>query len=171
MRGLSHRVTSTRGTRQTSRPRAIRTSSRTRSRDGRRTFIPYVLQEALDKGFYDELIPVAGPDGIAWSRRLAAEEGIFTGISGGSTFAVAMKLAETAPDGSDHAGHVAGHGRTLSLDTAFRGDCRRHDGGRVGDFAIHTHRADGGGVTGRTGCDVRVQPGRQASTPRRVHTS
>ncbi|MEO1308175.1 MAG: pyridoxal-phosphate dependent enzyme [Pseudomonadota bacterium] len=63
-------------------------------------FIPYVLQETLDKGYHDELIPVAGPDGIAWSRRLAAEEGIFTGISGGSTFAIAMKLAETAPDGS-----------------------------------------------------------------------
>lgn len=63
-------------------------------------FIPFVLQEAIDKDYYDELLPVAGPEGIAWSRRLAAEEGIFTGISGGSTFAVAMKLAETAPDGS-----------------------------------------------------------------------
>ncbi len=63
-------------------------------------FIPLVLQEALDKNFYDELIPIPGPEGIAWSRRLAAEEGIFTGISGGSTFAVAMKLAETAPEGS-----------------------------------------------------------------------
>ncbi|THH38322.1 pyridoxal-phosphate dependent enzyme [Aliishimia ponticola] len=63
-------------------------------------FIPWVLQEALDKKLYDDLIPVAGPDGIAWSRRLAAEEGIFTGISGGSTFAVSMKLAETAPEGS-----------------------------------------------------------------------
>jgi cysteine synthase A len=63
-------------------------------------FIPWVLQEAIDNGFYDELIPVPGVDGIAWSRRLAAEEGIFTGVSGGSTFAVAMKLAETAPDGS-----------------------------------------------------------------------
>ena len=63
-------------------------------------FIPYVLQEALDKGFYDELIPVPGPEGIAWSRRLAAEEGIFTGISGGSTFAVSMKVAENAPEGS-----------------------------------------------------------------------
>ncbi len=50
--------------------------------------------------YYHELIPVAGPDGIAWSRRLAAEEGIFTGISGGSTFAVAMNVAETAPEGS-----------------------------------------------------------------------
>ena len=63
-------------------------------------FIPWVLQETLDKGFYDEMIPVAGPEGIAWSKRLAAEEGIFTGISGGSTFAVAMKVAEGAPEGS-----------------------------------------------------------------------
>jgi cysteine synthase A len=63
-------------------------------------FIPFVLQEALDKGNYDALIPVAGPDGIAWSRRLAAEEGIFTGISGGSTFAIAMDLAKDAPEGS-----------------------------------------------------------------------
>ncbi|MBF9029794.1 cysteine synthase A [Rhodobacterales bacterium HKCCE3408] len=63
-------------------------------------FIPYVLQEAIDGSYYDELLPIAGADGIAWAKRLAAEEGIFTGISGGSTFAVAMKLAETAPEGS-----------------------------------------------------------------------
>jgi cysteine synthase A len=63
-------------------------------------FIPYVLQEAIDNAYYDELLPVAGPDGIAWSKRLAAEEGIFTGISGGSTFAVAMELAKDAPEGS-----------------------------------------------------------------------
>ena len=63
-------------------------------------FIPWVLQEAIDNSYYDELIPVAGPEGIEWSRRLASEEGIFTGISGGSTFAIAMNLAETAPEGS-----------------------------------------------------------------------
>ncbi len=63
-------------------------------------FIPWVLQEAMDQSYYDDLIPIAGPDGIAWSKRLAAEEGIFTGISGGSTFAVSMKLAENAPEGS-----------------------------------------------------------------------
>ena len=64
-------------------------------------FIPLVLQEAIDGGYYDEMLPVAGPDGIAWSRRLAAEEGIFTGISGGSTFAIAMQVAEAAPEGSN----------------------------------------------------------------------
>ena len=63
-------------------------------------FIPYVLQEAIDKAFYDELIPVAGTEGIAWSRKLAQKEGILTGISGGATFAVAMKIAERAEPGS-----------------------------------------------------------------------
>ncbi len=63
-------------------------------------FIPWVLQEAIDKEYYDEMIPVVGADGIAWSKRLAAEEGIFTGISGGSTFAVSMELAAKAPAGS-----------------------------------------------------------------------
>jgi cysteine synthase len=63
-------------------------------------FIPYVLQEAVDKSFYDALMPVAGNDGIAWSRELARKEGILTGVSGGSTFAVAMKVAETAAPGS-----------------------------------------------------------------------
>lgn len=64
-------------------------------------FIPWVLQEALDNGLYDELLTVPGADGIAWSRRLAAEEGIFTGISAGATFATAMQVAETAPAGSN----------------------------------------------------------------------
>jgi cysteine synthase A len=46
-------------------------------------FIPLVLQETLDNGGYDALIPVPGPEGIACSRDLAQKEGIFTGISGG----------------------------------------------------------------------------------------
>jgi cysteine synthase A len=63
-------------------------------------FIPYVLQEALDSGYVDEVIPVAGPDAIAASRELAQKEGIFTGISGGATFAAALKVAEAAEAGS-----------------------------------------------------------------------
>ncbi len=63
-------------------------------------FIPFVLQESVDKHFYDELIPVTGPDAITWSRRLAIEEGIFTGISGGASLAVAVQIAERAPEGS-----------------------------------------------------------------------
>jgi cysteine synthase A len=63
-------------------------------------FIPLVLQEAIDANGYDQVISVPGPEGIAWSRRLAAEEGIFCGISAGATFACAMKVAATAPQGS-----------------------------------------------------------------------
>lgn len=63
-------------------------------------FVPLVLQEAIDGGYYDELIPVAGADGMRWARELAAKEGILTGTSGGSTFAIAMRIAERAEPGS-----------------------------------------------------------------------
>ncbi|NRB16443.1 MAG: cysteine synthase A [Rhodobacteraceae bacterium] len=63
-------------------------------------FIPLVLQEALDKSYFDGLQPVSGAESIAMSRRLAAEEGILAGISGGASVAAAVKLAETAPKGS-----------------------------------------------------------------------
>jgi cysteine synthase A len=63
-------------------------------------FIPLVLQEAIDHGYFDELIPVPGPLGIDWSRKLAQREGIFTGVSGGATFAIAMQIAERADAGS-----------------------------------------------------------------------
>ncbi|MGB0297158.1 MAG: PLP-dependent cysteine synthase family protein [bacterium] len=63
-------------------------------------FIPLVLQESIDNQLFDELIPVAGAAGIEWSRTLAAQEGIFTGISGGSSFAVAIQIAQQAEPGS-----------------------------------------------------------------------
>jgi len=63
-------------------------------------FIPLVLQEAVDGKYYDDLIPVAGADGIKCAKDLAAKEGIFTGVSGGSTFAVSLQIAETAAPGS-----------------------------------------------------------------------
>lgn len=63
-------------------------------------FIPYVLQEAVDNGLYDELRPVTGPDGIKWAKELAQKEGIFTGVSGGATFAIAQEVAANAGPGS-----------------------------------------------------------------------
>src|SRR5215467_8626566 len=63
-------------------------------------FIPLVLQEAIDKKYYDERVAIPGPEGIKWARALAQKEGIFVGISSGSTFAVAMKEAEKAKPGS-----------------------------------------------------------------------
>lgn len=63
-------------------------------------FIPLVLQEALDKKYFNERVAIAGPEGVKWARALAQKEGIFTGISGGSTFAVAMQVAGKAAPGS-----------------------------------------------------------------------
>ena len=63
-------------------------------------FIPLVLQEAIDGGYYDELIPISGAEGMKWARELGAKEGILTGVSGGSTFGIAMQVAEKAAPGS-----------------------------------------------------------------------
>ena len=63
-------------------------------------FIPLVLQEALDKKYFNERVAIAGAEGVKWARALAQKEGIFTGISGGSTFAVAVQVAEKAAPGS-----------------------------------------------------------------------
>jgi len=63
-------------------------------------FIPLVLQETLDDKNYDELIPIAGGEGVEWAHKLAQKEGIMTGISGGASFAVAMKVAAKAAPGS-----------------------------------------------------------------------
>ena len=63
-------------------------------------FIPNVLQEAIDQRLYDEVRPIAGADAMTWAKELARQEGIFTGISGGATFAVARQVAEAAPQGS-----------------------------------------------------------------------
>ncbi|MFV0410987.1 MAG: cysteine synthase A [Paracoccus sp. (in: a-proteobacteria)] len=64
-------------------------------------FIPLVLQEVLDGAGFDAVVPVTGPEGIAAARALARKEGIFTGTSAGATLAAALKVAETAPAGSN----------------------------------------------------------------------
>ncbi len=59
-----------------------------------------MLQEAIDSRYYDEVVPIAGLEAIKWTKALAQNEGIFTGISGGATFAAARQVAERAPSGS-----------------------------------------------------------------------
>lgn len=64
-------------------------------------FIPKITQKASDDKLYDEIVLVDGPEGINGSKTLATKEGIFTGISGGSSFAAALTVAKTAPKGSN----------------------------------------------------------------------
>lgn len=59
-------------------------------------FIPAVLNRSVA----DELLTVEDAEAIQASRALAANEGIFCGISSGGTFAAALKVAQKAPKGS-----------------------------------------------------------------------
>ena len=63
-------------------------------------FIPLVLENGLNMNLYDDLVKVEGSDAVKTAQALARNEGIFTGISGGATFAGALKVAEKAPKGS-----------------------------------------------------------------------
>ena len=61
---------------------------------------PDFVPEVLSRGAYHQLVNITDDEAIAVSRRLAAEEGIFVGISAGATVATALKVAEDAPEGS-----------------------------------------------------------------------
>jgi cysteine synthase A len=59
-------------------------------------FVPAVLNRSVPH----RNVPVTDDESIAASRALARNEGIFCGISSGGTFAAALRVAETAPEGS-----------------------------------------------------------------------
>ena len=61
---------------------------------------PDFIPDVLNREIYDELVPVDDDRAIAVSRQLAAEEGIFVGISSGATLAAALNVAEKADKGS-----------------------------------------------------------------------
>ncbi|MGY1503702.1 cysteine synthase A (plasmid) [Streptomyces sp. QTS52] len=54
----------------------------------------------LDRSVIDELLTVDEVVARDTARRLAAEEGIFTGITAGANVATALRIAKTAPEGS-----------------------------------------------------------------------
>ncbi|KAA2285350.1 cysteine synthase A [Arenimonas fontis] len=59
-------------------------------------FVPAVL----DRSVADRIIPVDDVLARDTARRLAAEEGLFVGISAGATAAAALEVARDAPEGS-----------------------------------------------------------------------
>ena len=59
-------------------------------------FVPGVL----DRGIADDIRPVDDLTARDTARRLAAEEGVFVGISAGATVAAALQVAQSAPEGS-----------------------------------------------------------------------
>jgi cysteine synthase A len=63
-------------------------------------FISRLAEDAARMGAIDTFQAVSGNDALSAARDLAAKEGIFCGISGGATFAAALKVARTAPKGA-----------------------------------------------------------------------
>lgn len=61
---------------------------------------PDFVPSIMDRTVIDELLTISDVEARDTSRRLAAEEGIFAGISAGATLATALRVAETAPSGS-----------------------------------------------------------------------
>ena len=61
---------------------------------------PDFLPEVLNRQVHDQLVPVTDDESLDTARRLAAEEGVFVGISAGATVAAALKVAADAPEGS-----------------------------------------------------------------------
>ncbi|KRA51571.1 cysteine synthase A [Pseudoxanthomonas sp. Root630] len=60
---------------------------------------PDFVPDVLNRDVADEILPVTDIEAIATSRRLAAEEGIFVGISAGATVAAALQVAQKAKPG------------------------------------------------------------------------
>jgi len=61
---------------------------------------PDFVPEVLEKEVIDQFISVNDEASIETSKKLARQEGIFTGISGGATMLAALQVSETAPKNS-----------------------------------------------------------------------
>src|SRR5262245_33171445 len=63
-------------------------------------FIPKLAEDAVKAGWIDEVLPIKGGDALRCSRELAQKAGIFTGITGGATFAGALQICARAEKGA-----------------------------------------------------------------------
>jgi cysteine synthase A len=63
-------------------------------------FIPKLVEDVIEAGWIDEVLPIKGGDALRLSRELARKEGIFTGITGGATFAGALDVCARAGKGA-----------------------------------------------------------------------
>jgi cysteine synthase len=61
---------------------------------------PDFVPSVLDRDVFDELLAIPDERAIACAHDLARLEGIFCGISAGGTFAAALEVASSAPEGS-----------------------------------------------------------------------
>lgn len=64
-------------------------------------FVPKLAEIALREKVIDDFVAIDGNFALQCAKNLAQKEGIFVGISAGATLAGAIKVAESAPKGSN----------------------------------------------------------------------
>ncbi len=64
-------------------------------------FVPRLAESAQVENLIDGYIPIDGNDALKCARQLAQQEGILAGPSSGATLSGALKLAATAPKGTN----------------------------------------------------------------------
>jgi cysteine synthase A len=63
-------------------------------------FIGKLTRDAVASDLIERVVTVTGADAMHWSRQLAQKEGLFVGTSSGATFAGALEVCRSAPQGS-----------------------------------------------------------------------
>ena len=63
-------------------------------------FIGKLTRDAVASDLIERVVTVAGADAMHWSRQLAQKEGLFVGTTSGATFAGALEVCKSAPQGS-----------------------------------------------------------------------
>ncbi|ORU93632.1 MAG: O-acetylserine lyase [Cycloclasticus sp. symbiont of Bathymodiolus heckerae] len=64
-------------------------------------FISNLTEQAVAANYIDGLVPIDGNFALQCAKGLAQKEGIFVGITAGASLAGAIKIAETAPEGTN----------------------------------------------------------------------
>lgn len=86
-------------------------------------FVPLIVEQGAPQVRPDMFVTVGGPEAMAMSQRLAREEGLFTGVSGGASVASAVKVAERCA--------AAGEKRHLHILTVLPDTAERYTSGAL----------------------------------------
>lgn len=102
---------------------------------------PNFVPSILDQSVIDELVKVNEVVARDTARRLAAEEGIFAGISAGATLATALHTAQSAPAGSVLLAMLPDTGERYLSTFLFDGMVEESDDEWLASQADGSHRA------------------------------
>ncbi|PRW62194.1 cysteine synthase A [Actinopolyspora mortivallis] len=109
---------------------------------------PNFVPEVLDESVIDDLLTCDEVVARDTARRLAAEEGIFTGISAGATVATALRVAENASEGAVLLAMLPDTGERYLSTFLFEGTNEGSDDEWLASLDTETHESRPQGGTG-----------------------